>query len=137
MLAAFTSVGATAFDVTLLDIEGRERGFQSRVGLGTLRSGLARRLDAATRARYSLVIRPRSAGALLIQLDDFDHANAERLGPLAFLTVRTSPDNFQVWLAVSDAPTEKEAAKQFRTRVRRAAGADHSATGATRVAGSI
>ena len=55
------------------------------------------------------------------------------------MTLRTSPGNYQVWLAVSDAPKEsdKEAAKQFRTRVRRGAGADHSATGATRIAGSL
>jgi hypothetical protein len=98
---------------------------------------LARRLAAATAARYSLVIRPRSATATLIQLDDFDAAKAARLAPYAFLTLTTSPGNFQVWLAVTDAPAEKEAAKQFRTRVRRGSGADQSATGATRVAGSL
>jgi hypothetical protein len=52
------------------------------------------------------------------------------------MTVATSPNNFQVWLAVSDGTKEKEHAKQFRTRVRRGAGADHSATGAVRLAGS-
>jgi hypothetical protein len=52
------------------------------------------------------------------------------------MTVATSPNNFQVWLAVSEGPKEKESAKQFRTRVRRGARADHSATGAVRLAGS-
>jgi RepB DNA-primase from phage plasmid len=137
MLAAFASVGATAFDLTVLDLEGRERGFQSHLSLAVLRSGLARRLEAATRAQSSLVIRPRSATVMLIQLDDCDEAKARRLAPYAFLTVRTSPGNWQVWLAVSDAPTEKEAAKQFRTRVQRGVGADRSATGATRIAGSL
>jgi hypothetical protein len=33
MLTAFASVGARAFDVTLLDIEGREQGFQSNRSL--------------------------------------------------------------------------------------------------------
>jgi hypothetical protein len=55
------------------------------------------------------------------------------------MTIRTSPGNYQVWLAVSDGPKEsdKEAAREFKTRVRRGAGADHSATGATRIAGSL
>jgi hypothetical protein len=50
--------------------------------------------------------------------------------------VRTSPGNYQVWLAVADGPkeSEKEAAKQFRIRVRKGAGADKSATG---IAGSL
>jgi hypothetical protein len=98
---------------------------------------MSKRLEAATRSQHSVVIRPRSTTATLIQLDDFDEAKAERMEPYSFLTLRTSPGNFQVWLAVSDAPTETEAARQFKTRVRRGAGADHSATGATRIAGSL
>ena len=141
MLSAFASVGATAFDVTLLDIEGRKQGFQPNRSLAELRQTrtLARRLDAATATQHSFVIRPRSTTALLIQLDDFDDDKAERMEPYSFMTLRTSPNNYQVWLAVSDAPKEsaKEAAKEFRTRVRRGAGADQSATGATRIAGSI
>jgi RepB DNA-primase from phage plasmid len=137
MLTAFASVGATAFDVTLLDIEGREQGFQSNRSFEELRRSMAKRLEAAERSQHSIVIRPRSPTATLIQLDDFDEGKAERLAPHSFLTIRTSPGNFQVWLAVTDAPAEKEAAKQFKTRVRRGAGADHSATGATRIAGSL
>jgi hypothetical protein len=54
------------------------------------------------------------------------------------MTVCTSPDNYQVWLAVSDGPQERqqETAKQFRTRIRRGCGADHSATRAVRIAES-
>ena len=55
------------------------------------------------------------------------------------MTLRTSPGNGQVWLAVSDGPKEsdEEAAQEFQTRVRRGAAADQSATGATRIAGSL
>jgi hypothetical protein len=121
----------------LLDIEGREQGFQSNRSVEELQRSMAKRLEAAERSKHSIVIRPRSTAATLIQLDDFNEAEAERMEPFSFLTLRTSPGNFQVWLAVTDAPTEKEAAKQFKTRVRRGAGADHSATGATRIAGSL
>jgi hypothetical protein len=137
MLSAFASVGARSFDVTLLDIEGREQGYQSKRSLEELRRSMAKRLEAAARLQQSIVIRPRSTTATLIQLDDFDEAKAERMEPYSFLTLRTSPGNFQVWLAVTDAPKETEAARQFKTRVRRGAGADHSATGATRIAGSL
>ena len=137
MLEAFGSVGATAFDVTLLNIEGREQGFQRNRSLDELRHSIRCRLEAATGQQHSIVIRPRSTAALLIQLDDFTADKAEQLAQHAFMTVCTSPNNFQVWLAVSDGPKETEAAKQFRTRVRRGAGADQSATGAVRLAGSL
>jgi hypothetical protein len=137
MLDAFASVGASAFDITLLDIEGREQGFQRNCSLDELRRSMGRRLEAATGRQHSIVIRPRSTTILLLQLDDLDAEKAARLGFHAFMTVCTSPNNFQVWLAVSDGPQEKEAAKQFRTRLRRGAGADHSATGAVRLAGSL
>jgi hypothetical protein len=61
------------------------------------------------------VIRPRSTTALLVQLDDFTAAEAAQLAPHAFMTVCTSPNNFQVWLAVADGPKEQAAAKEFRT----------------------
>jgi hypothetical protein len=137
MLEAFASVGTTAFDVTLLNIEGREQGFQRNRSLDELRRSIRHRLEAATGQQHSIVIRPRSQTALLIQLDDFTANKAAQLAPHAFMTICTSPNNFQVWLAVSDGPKETEAAKQFRTRVRRGAGADQSATGAVRLAGSL
>jgi RepB DNA-primase from phage plasmid len=137
MLEAFASVGAANFDVTLLDIEGREQGFQRNRSLDELRHSIGRRLEAATDRQHSIVIRPRSMAALLIQLDDFTADKAAQLVPQAFMTVCTSPNNFQVWVAVSDGPKETEAAKQLRTRVRRGAGADQSATGAVRLAGSL
>jgi hypothetical protein len=54
------------------------------------------------------------------------------------MAVCTSSDSYQVWLAVSDGPQEreKEAAKQYRTHIRRGCEADHSTTGAVRIAGS-
>lgn len=137
MLSAFASVGARSFDVTLLDIEGREQGFQPSRSLEELRRSIGKRLESAERLQTSVVIRPRSTTALLIQLDDFTEDKARQMQLHSFLSLQTSPGNFQVWLAVSDGPKEPEAAKRFRTRVRRGTGADQSATGATRIAGSL
>jgi hypothetical protein len=137
MLNTFASIGATAFDVTLLDIEGRKQNFRPQRSLADLRRSLSAQLDAATRTQTSIVIRPRSTTHTPIQLDDLKAPQIEMLKPHAFLVLETSPENFQAWVAVQDAPQEKEAAKEFAKRLRKGAGADHSATGATRVAGSL
>lgn len=139
MLNAFASVGATTFDVSLTDIDEMPKHFQPKSTLDELTRSISKSLETATRAQCNVIIRPRSTTTLLVQLDDFSAAKAERMEPFAFMTVNTSPGNYQVWLAVSDGPNEsdKEAAKQFRTRVRKGAGADKSATGATRIAGSL
>jgi hypothetical protein len=104
-----------------------------------LHSRIGRDLQNGERNRHNVIIRPRADRALLIQLDDFGHDKAAQIEPYAFMTLCTSPGNYQFWLAVSDGPkeSEKEAAKEFRRRVRRGAGSDKYATGATRVAGSL
>jgi hypothetical protein len=69
------------------------------------------------------------------QLDDLDSVGIERISPVAFLILNTSPRNFQAWIAVRD----EEAGRldtDFARRLRKGAGADPSASGATRVAGT-
>jgi hypothetical protein len=140
MLSAFASVGARVFDLSLTDLTGAPVKGLQRPGrsLEEMRRTIGRVLHEAERNQHNVIIRPRSATALLIQLDDFTGDKAAQVEPFAFMTVCTSPGSYQVWLAVSDGPKESdtEAAKLFRTRVRRGAGADHSATGAVRIAGS-
>ena len=141
MLSAFASVGAKVFDLSITDLDGKPvKGLQRpERSLEDMRRRITRDLQDGERNRHNVIIRPRSTTALLIQLDDFNDEKAAQMQPYAFMTLRTSPGNGQVWLAVSDGPKEsdEEAAKLFRTRVRRGAGADQSATGATRIAGSL
>ena len=143
MIDAFASVGASAFVISLIDINENPKAERETRSPEELKRNLSGRLEAASRARLNLIIRPRSTTATLIQLDDFSDQRADRIAPFAFMTVQTSPGNNQVWLAVSDGPkdgdsaAEKEAAKQFRKRLRKGAGADKQATGATRLAGSL
>lgn len=141
MLDAFASVGAKVFDLSITDLAGKPvKGLQRPDrSLDDMRRTIGRVLQDAEQNRHNVIIRPRSTTALLIQLDDFSDEKAAQMDRYAFMTLRTSPGNGQVWLAVSDGPKEsdEEAAKQFRTRVRRGAAADQSATGATRIAGSI
>jgi hypothetical protein len=141
MLEAFASVGARVFDLSITDINGDPVEGLQRTGetLAELRRRIGRDLQAAERNRHNVIIRPRSTTALLVQLDDLNLEKTAKVEPHAFMTICTSPGNGQVWLAVSDGPkdSEKESAKAFRKRIRHGAGADKSATGATRISGSL
>lgn len=133
MLQAFASVGVSAFAVTLTDAEGRKvaKGFQAHCPLAELRAGVAAMLRDTTRRRLNLIVRPHRVELVdLIQLDDVDAAAVARVAGLAFLTLQTSPGNFQAWVAVAEAPPD------FARRLRKGIGADPTASGATRIAGS-
>ena len=135
MLDAFASVGAHRFDVTFLDIDGQKRGFRAQQSLTQLRNSLPILLPGLTDRHNSLVVRPHPGDAALVQLDDLDGAALERLKDLAFLTLATSPGNHQAWVAVSGvAPAD---ARDLGRRLRKGTGADLSASGATRVAGTV
>jgi hypothetical protein len=131
MLTAFASVGARAFNLTLTDIEGVKVGYKPNMPLEQLRRTIARILHDAERDRHNVIIRPRSTDSSLIQLDDLDEDKAERIEPYAFIGFQTSPGNYQAWVAV-----ERNAPEDFSRRLRKGAGADPTASGATRIAGS-
>jgi hypothetical protein len=132
MLDLFASVGATHFDVTFLDIDGEKRGFRASQSLRQLKNSLPRLLPGLEERQNSLVVRPVSDTAALIQLDDLNAEALARLTDVALLTLATSPGNHQVWIAVRG-PADKE----FARRLRKGAGADPSASGATRLAGTL
>ena len=128
MLDAFASVGAERFDLTLTDIAGDKVAFHGSQPLGQLRAAMPRILAHAENRRRSVIIRPRGP---VIQLDDLDDAAVEKLRPASFLVLRTSCGNYQAWVAVADADED------FARRLRKGAGADLTASGATRVSGSL
>ena len=131
MLSAFASVGTRAFDVTLTNIEGKKVRFKPNSSLEQLRRTIGSTLQQARRNWHNVVIRPRSTTNTLIQLDDLDSGKVERISAHAFLVIRTSPGNYQVWIAV------KHATPDFTRRLRKGAGADLGATGAARISGSL
>ena len=100
--------------------------------LTELKRQLPGMLDFAPAKQRNVIVRPHGANVSFIQLDDL---KADRLPPLAaaaFLTLETSPGNFQAWVALASTPD-----KDFARRLRKGAGADPTASGATRVAGSL
>ncbi|HXQ25980.1 MAG TPA: DNA-primase RepB domain-containing protein [Candidatus Acidoferrales bacterium] len=149
MLDAFASVGVTIFDLTFTNIKedarGRQevRGHDENQSLAVVRQSMPRLMANAPRQQNNIIVRPHNPpGVLVVQLDDLDSAKADRVTPHAFMVIRTSKGkdgagNYQAWVAVNDAPAGKEAAKDFARRLRKGAGADRTASGATRIAGSL
>jgi hypothetical protein len=135
MLDAFASVGATQFDLTHIDIDGQKRGFRSKQTIGQLKNSLPKLFPGAAERRNNIIVRPHSDKTCLVQLDDLDKAGLSRVGEAAFLTLQTSPGNHQAWVAVSGLGAPQDA-KDFARRLRKGVGADATASGATRVAGT-
>lgn len=131
MLDAFTSVGAESFDLTVTDLAGKKTGFRRDCSTQQLREYMGQMLQSAAARQRNLIIRPKPAQALLIQLDDIDAAVVQTVKPVAFLILRTSPGNYQAWVAVRDGDGD------FARRLKMGVGADKSASGATRISGSL
>jgi hypothetical protein len=131
MLAACASVGVDRFDLTLTDASGDKVAFRGARSLSELRASLPQLLKDAARQQHNVIVRPKSSGPALIQLDDLDSTAEARLRPVSFLTLCTSPGNYQAWVAVADGDAD------FARRLRKGTGADLTASGATRVSGSL
>src|SRR5271170_6205543 len=132
MLDAFASVGAKTFDVTWITRSGAKEWFRPKMLLTDLRRIMPGMLDAAPARERNVIVRPHGPGISFIQLDDLTADKLPPIAPAMFLVLETSPGSFQAWLAMAG-PYDKE----FARRVRRGAAADVSASGATRIAGSL
>jgi RepB DNA-primase from phage plasmid len=132
MLDAFASVGATHFDVTWTSRAGDKERFRRNVSLADLTRTLPAMLERAPAHQRNVIVRPHGPGVTFIQLDDIAQPNLARLAPAVFLSLETSPGNFQAWVAMTGADD-----KDFSRRLRKGTGADATASGATRVAGSL
>lgn len=132
MLNTFASVGAAGFDVTWTTRTGDKEWFRRGMSLADLARTLPAMLDSAPGMQRNIIVRPRGQAVTFIQLDDLKADQLPCLAPAVFLILETSLGNFQAWLAMPDI-----ADKDFARRVRKGAGADPTASGATRVAGSL
>jgi hypothetical protein len=134
MVDAFASVGANSFDITWTDATGEEQAFRRNWLAAHLYQALpAWMLDDAERKQRNVIVRPRAGSSVtLVQLDDLDAAKLARVTDAAFLILETSPGNYQAWVALRAADD-----KDFVRRFKKGVGADATASGATRVAGSL
>ena len=134
MLDTFASVGATRFDVTLDDTRRRQRMVPpQRERLPTCAApcppcSTQRPPRPAQRDRAPAWPRRRPSSSWTTSRP----INFRKLAPAVFLALETSPGNFQAWVAL---PGMED--KDFARRLRQGTGADATASGATRVAGSL
>ena len=132
MLDIFASVGATGFNVTWTNLQDQPRRSRKGMSVAEITRAMPRMLDAAIADTLNLIVRPYGRDVWFIQLDDLKAEQLHDLAPRIFLILETSPGNHQAWAAL-----QGEHDKEFARRVRRGAGTDKRATGATRVAGSL
>jgi RepB DNA-primase from phage plasmid len=132
MLDSFASVGATHFDVTWTNAAGDKQHFRRNVSLAEFRRALPARLDEAILQQRNLIVRPHGPGVTFVQLDDLKAERLAAVAPVVFLALETSPGNYQAWVAL---PGDED--KDLARRLRKGTGADTTASGATRVAGSM
>ena len=132
MLDAFASVGASRFDVTWTTRAGDKEWFRRGINLPDLTRTMPAMLRSAPDMQRNIIVRPHGPAVTFIQLDDLKALSLDRIAPAVFLILETSPGNFQAWLAMPGADD-----KDFSRRLRKGTGADPTASGATRVAGSL
>ncbi len=159
MLDIFASVGAERFHVTWTNADGdprRSRSLRSslrlldgplpqpenedwldaihiaRIGAADLNHILPALLETAAADHLNLNLRPYADAAWFIQLDDISADTLARCSPAMFLQIETSSGNHQAWLALRGRHD-----RELACRVRRGAGTDITASGATKIAGSL
>jgi hypothetical protein len=133
LVDVFTRAGAKTFDLTLTALNGEKISFHRELTFDRFRNMLPALLDRAALQQRNVIVRPQcpNPGPVLVQLDDLTAEALDRVKPAAFLGLLTSPGNYQAWVAVSN-PGDAD----FARRLRKGAGADPTASGATRIAGS-
>jgi hypothetical protein len=95
MLDVFVSVGAARFDVTWTNAAGDKERFRRNVSPAELTRTLPEILGDAIRRQRNLIVRPYGPSVSFIQLDDLKADKPPPLAPAVFLTIETSPGNFQ------------------------------------------
>lgn len=140
MLASFVSVGAVAFFLLLKDKDNVTKvACRKSVVADLLMNNIDRLLAACDKWQVSLIVRPilpLDSKLQFLQLDDLNKqvALSENLVLLSLLTLKTSKDNYQSWIAVKDISQEDK--KLIRGQLIEELKADSGATGAVRLAGS-
>jgi hypothetical protein len=150
MLEAFTSIGTDRFHVTFTNLREEETNFFKNRTVPSMRYNLPawmrrastlkpitlpateREPEQTILAGENLIIRPYTPPAVVpVQLDDLEQKQLERVRPAAFLTLQTSPGNYQAWVAVENGDSE------FTSRLKRGMRADLNASGSVRLAGTM
>jgi hypothetical protein len=136
MIEAFESVGVQCFDLTITDevsnpAKKRTRQFKRNLSGTELKQHLDSVLPQCERERLNVIVRPHAGSQMyLAQLDDLSPSALKKIQNYCFITLETSPNNYQAWIAIEGG--DIQSARRLRTDLN----ADRGASGAVRLAGS-
>ena len=141
-LDVFEETGFDRVDFGVVEVaEGQNvsHGFMKDRPISEIREEVAVKMEEAQRNDWSVVVRPRHTEGVnstlrLLQMDDVELDDLEVLRDFAFMTLETSPDNFQALIAVeadevSFGVLKREMVKHFKS--------DDGANGSVRLPGSL
>lgn len=132
MIDLFVAAGSKHFDLTQTTIEGQKFRYSPGRNVHAMKLLLPAVLPVTWELHQNLIIRPEKPPVgVHAQLDDLNAAKLERVAPVAFLVVETSPGNYQAWLEICDGDDE------FVRRLVRGMEVDFCASRAVRIAGSL
>jgi hypothetical protein len=145
-LEVFESVGASDFEVTHLHdpspAKDKKREYEPVDG-AAFRENLETYLEMNRTVQaggeyWSMAVRPRSERVVFWQVDEATRATCERYRAVSFLQIKTSPDNYQSWLAIGDELEKEEldAARKRLLSVVKRTGGNGGSFGALRWPGS-
>jgi hypothetical protein len=89
-------------------------------------------LETAFTDHLNLNVHPYGSGVWYVQLDDIHADILARCSPAMFLQIETSPGNHQAWVALPGIHN-----KELARRIRRGCLSDRTASGFTKIAGSL
>ena len=114
IIALFLSVDKDRFDLLLTTDSGELLVSEAALDPDQLFERLPAHLQAADDGNLNVMIRPltndRPGEPILVMVDQLDSQAAEAVRPHAFLTLMTSPDRYQCWIAVGAASWRNAAA---------------------------
>ncbi len=134
-LWAFQSVGVESFHSVLKCERTTSAIFDAVDDCASFEQNITAYLRRSEDEHASLCVRPN--GAHLIQIDDCNQAIRDRLTPFSFLTIETSPNSFQCWLALpGTASGERDAVRERLLLALAPTGANGGAYNSLRFPGS-
>jgi hypothetical protein len=131
-LLGFELVGVDSFKVGFKDESCGKLHSVATLDGAKFRSLIPSLVARAAAAGESLIVRPEASN--LIQLDDLSSDALDRIQPFAFISIETSPENYQAWVCVSVTGAARDA---LRRRLIEGVGSDSGASGAVRWPGSL
>jgi hypothetical protein len=133
------SIGAWRSNVILIeDTSKHKEVLATEATLDEVKEKFPVWLDRSERERKSLVVDLKPNGRHIIQVDEANAEVMQMLSPVSFMTIETSHDNGQVWLALPDSLSndEIEDVKERLFIVLKDKGANKGASGGLRWVGT-